>query len=75
MAAGCRRKKLPDSDFHQLIVSGLVGLYLSDLKADELHDGERNRKDLLRHSGMKAQMIFMNGRAYRKWKKKKGLGE
>ncbi|MGP4072953.1 tetraprenyl-beta-curcumene synthase family protein [Piscibacillus sp. B03] len=68
-------KKIPDADFHQLIVSGLVGLYLSDLKADELNNGEQLKKELLRHCGLKAQLIYMNGRAYRKWKKKKGLGE
>lgn len=68
-------QNLPDSDFHQLIVSGLVGLYLSDLKADELHNGEKFKKELLRHSGHKARLIYLNGRAYRKWKKKKGLGQ
>ncbi|WP_175615150.1 tetraprenyl-beta-curcumene synthase family protein [Piscibacillus halophilus] len=66
---------LPDSAFHQLIVSGLVGLYLSDFKADELKSGEEYKKELLRHSGLSAKWIYLNGRAYRKWKKKKGLGE
>ncbi|TFB13809.1 tetraprenyl-beta-curcumene synthase family protein [Filobacillus milosensis] len=73
---GCKEstQKLPDQTFHELIVTGLVGLYLSDLKVDQLPKGKLVKRELLKHAGQKAKWIYWNGRMYRKWKKRKGYG-
>ncbi|WP_093857917.1 tetraprenyl-beta-curcumene synthase family protein [Tenuibacillus multivorans] len=66
---------IPDRDFHQMIISGLVGLYLSDSKVEQLNNGKELRQELLNHCGYQAKTIYWNGRAYRKWKEWKRLGQ
>ena len=67
--------QLPDYSFHQLIQSGLVGLYLSDDKTFELNDGKKQKSDILNHAGKKAKVIYWNARMYRKWKRRKNLDD
>ncbi|RLL47115.1 tetraprenyl-beta-curcumene synthase family protein [Oceanobacillus piezotolerans] len=59
-------QKLPDSDFHRMIHHGLVGLYLSDKKVNDLEDSYSIVKDLLSTSGRKAKFFHWNIRLYHK---------
>ncbi|MBH0231087.1 tetraprenyl-beta-curcumene synthase family protein [Halobacillus sp. KCTC 3957] len=60
--------KLPDSNFHQMIHKGLVGMYLADRKVDRLKGAETFVKDLLRVSGRKATFFYYNTKMYHKIK-------
>lgn len=67
--------KLPHSTFHQLVQSGLLGLYLSDSKMNEVNNGINHRKAILKYADWHARVIYWNGRLYRKWKKKQNLDD
>ncbi|WP_027964390.1 tetraprenyl-beta-curcumene synthase family protein [Halalkalibacillus halophilus] len=60
---------LPDPSFHQLIINGLVGLYLSDRKTNSIQKCKTLKRSLLQQAGMQANMIYWNGRVYRRIKR------
>ncbi|WP_411953697.1 tetraprenyl-beta-curcumene synthase family protein [Alkalibacillus sp. S2W] len=60
---------IPDQTFHQLIVDGLVGLYLSDHKMLETKEQKEVAKSLLSEAGWRAKVVYFNGRTYRRFKK------
>ncbi|GAA0465064.1 tetraprenyl-beta-curcumene synthase family protein [Alkalibacillus silvisoli] len=59
---------IPDQNFHQLIVDGLVGLYLSDPKVKQIKTSDNAIKYLLQSAGWRAKIVYWNGKAYRKFK-------
>lgn len=59
-----RVKGLPDSGFHQLIPKGLVALYLSDKKIKTIDQGRKNRRKLLKISGVTTIFIHYSIRFY-----------
>ncbi|WP_188206547.1 tetraprenyl-beta-curcumene synthase family protein [Alkalibacillus aidingensis] len=61
-------ENLPNHRFHQLIVDGLVGLYLSDPKVKQLKSSKRSFSQILNRAGWRAKVIYWNGKAYRKFK-------
>ncbi|PKR78147.1 DUF2600 domain-containing protein [Halalkalibacillus sediminis] len=61
---------IPDPQFHEQIVVCLVGLYLSDRKVNDFHNGKEICNHLLRKTGWKAKFIYWNGKGYRKVKKR-----
>ncbi|MGM0943285.1 MAG: tetraprenyl-beta-curcumene synthase family protein [Bacillota bacterium] len=55
---------LPDAPFHQMVLQGLVGLYLGDEKV-KLIDGSRQMKrQLLKASGVASKFFHWNTRSY-----------
>ncbi|GEN46974.1 tetraprenyl-beta-curcumene synthase family protein [Alkalibacillus haloalkaliphilus] len=62
---------IPDQQFHQLIIDGLVGLYLSDPKVKEINGAGEAVKQLLQDAGWRAKIVYWNGKAYRKLKGRK----
>ncbi|MBU6080305.1 tetraprenyl-beta-curcumene synthase family protein [Allobacillus halotolerans] len=63
-------KGLPDQRFHRLIVDGLIGLYLSDRKANELPYERGKVQSLVKATGWRASLVYWNGKMYRKWKRR-----
>ncbi|MBR7555007.1 tetraprenyl-beta-curcumene synthase family protein [Allobacillus sp. GCM10007491] len=63
-------KGLPDQKFHRLIVDGLIGLYLSDRKANELPYERGTVQSLVKATGWRASLVYWNGKMYRKWKRR-----
>lgn len=59
---------LPDRPFHEMILHGLLGLYLADPKVEQLQDGVEMKKALLRRSGKKARFFHWNTKMYYKLK-------
>ena len=59
-------QKLPDQSFHEMIVKGLVGLYLGDPKVSQLQGGEEMKEDLLKVSGNNAKFFHWNTKLYYK---------
>lgn len=59
---------LPDKSFHEMVVKGLVGLYLGDPKVRQLPDGKKMKEDLLKASGNSAKFFHWNTRMYYKMK-------
>ncbi|SHG86953.1 tetraprenyl-beta-curcumene synthase family protein [Ornithinibacillus halophilus] len=62
-------KGLPDQKFHQMIYQGLIGLYLTDSKVNQLKNGEVLTNLLLDHSGRSAKIFYWNIKMYNRWKK------
>ncbi|MET3683608.1 tetraprenyl-beta-curcumene synthase [Alkalibacillus flavidus] len=59
-----------DARFHQLIVDGLVGLYLSDDKMRQTTEQMKVAKELLREAGWRSRIVYVGGRVYRRYKYK-----
>ncbi|MGJ9457447.1 tetraprenyl-beta-curcumene synthase family protein [Oceanobacillus sp. CF4.6] len=59
-------KQLPDRKFHELIVQGLVGLYLADEKLEQVRGSEEMCKALLKASGNTAKFINFTIKFYHK---------
>lgn len=57
---------LPDQPFHEMVLCGLVGLYLGDRKVRELNGGCEMRKKLLHACGRKAKFFHWNTRFFYK---------
>ncbi|MFD1739260.1 tetraprenyl-beta-curcumene synthase family protein [Bacillus salitolerans] len=64
-------KGIPHEKFHRLINRGLLGLYLSDDKVNYQKDVRHLSKTLIRQGGIISYFFYINGRAFRKWKKLK----
>jgi tetraprenyl-beta-curcumene synthase len=62
---------LPDEKFHRLIHKGLFGIYLSDEKVRRQREVQRMAKKLILNEGFVSLFFYLNGRAYRMYKKKK----
>lgn len=60
-----RTKNLPDFQFHQLIVRGLLGIYLSDRKVNEQKAVKKLAKKVMKQGGFVSRFFYWNGRAYR----------
>ncbi|MDS9470733.1 tetraprenyl-beta-curcumene synthase family protein [Sporosarcina pasteurii] len=65
LEADRRTKDLPDNQFHQLIVRGLLGVYLSDRKVNEQKAVKALAKRVMKQGGMISRFFYWNGRAYR----------
>lgn len=61
-------KKLPDSKFHQMVLHGLVGLYLGDSKVKHIEGSREVIKKMLKESGYKARFFHWNIKLYYKIK-------
>ncbi|WP_308418968.1 tetraprenyl-beta-curcumene synthase family protein [Virgibacillus oceani] len=57
---------LPDQEFHKMVVSGLVGLYLADEKVQNLKGGNKIIRSLLQASGRNGRFFYRNIRVYHK---------
>lgn len=66
-------RQLPDPNFHQLIISGLLGLYLSDQKVKKHKDLQYVAKKLLKQGGLASTFFYMNGKIYRKFQQIFGI--
>ncbi|MED0675220.1 tetraprenyl-beta-curcumene synthase family protein [Aneurinibacillus thermoaerophilus] len=56
---------LPDRKFHNMIVDGLLGLYLSDGKVQRQPMVRRVARWILRSSSLPTRFFFLNSRGYR----------
>ncbi|PAV27737.1 tetraprenyl-beta-curcumene synthase [Virgibacillus profundi] len=59
---------LPDRSFHEMVIQGLVGLYLGDPKVSKLASGSEMTRDLLKAAGGKARFFHWNTKIYNKFK-------
>ena len=59
-----RVQDLPDTEFHQMVISGLVGLYLSDPKVKALTGSGALKKAWLKDSGPGSLFFYWNTRIY-----------
>ncbi|WP_245835809.1 tetraprenyl-beta-curcumene synthase family protein [Virgibacillus ndiopensis] len=55
---------MPNPEFHKMVVSGLVGLYLGDKKVQNLESGNKIRRSLLQASGRNGRFFYWNTRMY-----------
>lgn len=60
-----RAKQLPNATFHQFIIQGMLGIYLSDRKVKEQQDVCETAEILLKEANLKGKFFYWNGRAYR----------
>ncbi len=65
---------LPHKKFHQLINRGLLGIYLSDEKVRKQKNVHRLAKQIIRTGGLASYFFYVNGRVYRSFQKKFGIG-
>lgn len=56
---------LPDSAFHQMIIDGLLGLYLSDGKVSRQPMVQQVAQSIIRSSSLRTRFFFWNSRSYR----------
>nr|WP_205137661.1 tetraprenyl-beta-curcumene synthase family protein [Virgibacillus halotolerans] len=61
-------QKLPDSGFHEMVIKGLVGLYLGDAKVNHIEGSHEMKKEMLKISGYKARFFHWNTKFYYKIK-------
>ncbi len=59
-----RLDQLPDREFHQFVIQGLVGLYLGEPKAKEITGSKEITRELIRKSGSTAGFFFLNTKLY-----------
>lgn len=62
-------QELPHKDFHKLIHSGLLGLYLSDEKVDLVKETKQLAKKMVRLGGAQSRFFYVNAKLYRTIKK------
>ena len=60
---------LPHKDFHKLIHSGLLGLYLSDEKVDSQKETKQLAKKMVKLGGAQSRFFYANAKLYRMIKK------
>lgn len=60
---------LPHPKFHEMIIHGLVGLYLGDAKVKKMKGGEEMAKQLLKITGGNAKFFHWNTKMYYRWAK------
>ncbi|MEW9671004.1 tetraprenyl-beta-curcumene synthase family protein [Ammoniphilus sp. 3BR4] len=58
-------RRLPDASFHQMIVDGLLGLYLSDGKVQRQPMVKSIGQKLIRSSALRTRFFYWNSRVYR----------
>ncbi len=63
-------KDLPHAGFHRLINKGLIGVYLSDEKARRQEKVQAFTKEFMGEAGWVTRFFYLNGRIYRKWRKR-----
>jgi len=57
-------QNLPDRHFHEMVLQGLVGLYLADRKAKRIDLSSGMKKMLLNRSGFQSKFFHWNTRVY-----------
>lgn len=65
-------KKLPYAAFHQMIIRGLLGIYLSDQKVKTQEEVDRFATSFIQYGGKQAKFFYMNGKWFRKIGKQLG---
>lgn len=60
-----RATAMPHSTFHQFIIQGMLGIYLSDQKVRLQPDVRRIAVGLMKEANRKGQFFYWNGRLYR----------
>ncbi|MDQ0215769.1 tetraprenyl-beta-curcumene synthase [Oikeobacillus pervagus] len=63
--ADLHARLLPDAKFHQLIIRGLLGVYLSDEKVRREKKMNKMAKKMVRFGGTMSMFFYYNARAYR----------
>lgn len=58
-------RKLPNSSFHRMIISGLIGIYLADAKVQKQDVVKQIGNTLLKEAGGNARFFYLNGRVFR----------
>lgn len=58
--------QLPDRSFHQFILRGLLGIYLSDSKVSKQKAIKKRVSQLLKQGGHTSYFFYWNGKAYRR---------
>ncbi|UFU01403.1 tetraprenyl-beta-curcumene synthase family protein [Radiobacillus kanasensis] len=61
-------QSLPNKRFHEMVHTGLVGLYLADPKVKKLASGKQMTKRLLRASGLRSSFFHYNVKMYNRLK-------
>ncbi|WP_019243965.1 MULTISPECIES: tetraprenyl-beta-curcumene synthase family protein [Bacillus] len=61
--------RLPHKQFHKLIHRGLLGLYLSDEKVEELKETKVLAKKMVKLGGKQSRFFYVNAKIYRRIKK------
>jgi tetraprenyl-beta-curcumene synthase len=56
---------LPDAKFHDMVIDGLIGLYLSDGKVLRQPSVQKVAKQLIQSSTYRTRFFFLNSRGYR----------
>ncbi|MFC3039382.1 tetraprenyl-beta-curcumene synthase family protein [Virgibacillus xinjiangensis] len=62
--AESRSHSLPNPLFHQMVLEGLIGLYLGDPKVDELRNGPQMRRTLIKRGGWRSRFFYWNTALY-----------
>lgn len=62
-------KHLPNKEFHEMVHSGLVGLYLADSKVKNMENNKEVTKALLKKGGLRSFFFHLNVKIYNKLKK------
>lgn len=60
-------ENLPNSSFHRLIISGLLGLYLSDNKVRTNKQLKLLAKEMIKQGGWSSKFFYFNSVVYRKF--------
>ncbi|MGF3105831.1 tetraprenyl-beta-curcumene synthase family protein [Rossellomorea sp. DUT-2] len=63
--------ELPHAHFHRLINKGLIGVYLSDDKANKQEKVQSFSKQFIAQAGWITRFFYINGKIYRKWRNRK----
>lgn len=67
-SASKRVQDLPDGRFHNMVIDGLVGLYLGDAKVKYIEGSNEMKREMLKESGYKARFFHWNTKLYYKIK-------
>ncbi len=59
---------LPDARFHEMVIKGLVGLYLGDAKVKYIEGSKEMKNEMLKEGGYKARFFHWNTKLYYKIK-------
>ncbi|MDC3418269.1 tetraprenyl-beta-curcumene synthase family protein [Aquibacillus sp. 3ASR75-54] len=62
-------KNLPNKQFHEMVHSGLVGLYLADNKVKEITGNKEVTRALLKKGGLRSFFFHLNVKLYNRLKK------
>lgn len=61
-------KGLPHASFHHMIHNGLIGMYLADKKVQSIDGSKAMIKKLLKTSGFRTKLFYVNTKIYHKLK-------